>query len=49
MKKRRALSVWLAAAVLVLGLVSGCATPSSDTRTDETTFVLGEYHVQCRK
>ncbi len=42
MKKCRALSVWLAAAVLVLGLVSGCAAPSSDTRTDETTFVLGD-------
>ena len=42
MKKCRALSVWLAAAVLVLGLVSECAAPSSDTRTDETTFVLGD-------
>ena len=42
MKKSRILSVWLAAAVLVLGLVSGCAAPSSDTRTAKTTFVLGD-------
>lgn len=41
-EKSRILSVWLAAAVLVLGLVSGCAAPSSDTRTAKTTFVLGD-------